>query len=115
MTITYTTSPTDTVTPTPLPPDDFWISRNVYRPEYDAPPIYARIRLSKEGIYSLKVYNSAGELVRVLRDERAQSGTYENVYWDGKNKFNESCASGVYILYYTTRYQTRLARILLLR
>jgi hypothetical protein len=104
-----------TPTETPLPLDDFWVSRNVYHPGYDDPSVYARIRLSGEGIYSLKVYNSAGELVKVLRDVRNQSGTYEDVQWDGKNKYNEPCASGVYIFYYTTRYQTRLARLLLLR
>jgi flagellar hook assembly protein FlgD len=98
-----------------LPPDDFWVSRNVYRPDYDQPKVFVRVRLSQEGVCSLKIYNSAGELVRVLLDERRQSGTYNDIEWDGLNKNQEPVASGVYLLYYTTRYQTRFAKILIVR
>jgi flagellar hook assembly protein FlgD len=98
-----------------LPPDDFWISRNVYRPGYDEPAVYAKVRLSNDGVYSLKVYNSAGELVKVLRDQQIVGGAYEDVSWDGTNKFNEPAASGVYIIYYTTRYKTQMAKLLIVR
>jgi flagellar hook assembly protein FlgD len=63
----------------------------------------------------LKIYNSAGELVRVLLDEGFQESTYRNIEWDGLNKFNAPVASGVYVIYYTTRYSTRSARLLILR
>ena len=71
--------------------------------------------MSQEGVCSLKIYNSAGELVRVLLDESRQFGTYNDVKWDGLNKYGEPVASGVYIIYYTTRYQTRMAKLLILR
>jgi hypothetical protein len=104
-----------TKTTTPLPPDDFWVSRNVYRPAFDHPPVFIRVSLSQEGVCSLKVYNSAGEMIRVLLDERLQHGTYREVPWDGLNKYQQPVASGVYIIYYTTRYTTRSARVLILR
>ena len=71
--------------------------------------------LSQEGVCSLKVYNSAGELVRVLLEEKRQFGTYQEVPWDGNNMHGEPVASGVYVLYYTTRYATRTARVMILR
>jgi len=90
------------------------VSRNVYRPDRDQPPVFVRIHQSSAGVYSLKIYNSAGELVKVLRDEQTERA-YEDVPWDGTNKFNKPVASGVYILYYTSRYQTRMSRLLIIR
>jgi flagellar hook assembly protein FlgD len=98
-----------------LPPDDFWVSRNVSRPGYDNPPVFVRVRLSEDGICTLKVYNSAGELVKVLYDQQRQYGTYKDIPWDGTNKYGEPVASGVYVIYYTTRYQTRFAKLLMIR
>jgi flagellar hook assembly protein FlgD len=104
-----------TPTNTPLPPDDFWVSRNVFHPEYDAPPVFVRVRLSQTGVCSLKIYNSAGELVRVLLDVQRQDGTYKDFKWDGLNKNGEPVASGVYVVYYTTRFMTRSAKLLVVR
>jgi flagellar hook assembly protein FlgD len=73
------------------------------------------VYLSQEGVCSLKIYNSAGELVRTLLDERRQFGIYQEVPWDGKNMEGEEVASGVYVIYYTTRYATRTARVIVLR
>ncbi|MGB2803957.1 MAG: T9SS type A sorting domain-containing protein [Candidatus Zixiibacteriota bacterium] len=43
----------------------------------------------------LKVYNVAGQLVKILVDEVKSSGEYE-VTWNGKNENNEEVASGIY-------------------
>jgi len=43
----------------------------------------------------VKVYNVAGQLVKILVDEVKSSGEYE-VTWNGKNENNEEVASGVY-------------------
>jgi flagellar hook assembly protein FlgD len=77
--------------------------------------MFVRVYLSQAGVCSLKIYNSAGELVRVLLEEKRQTGIYQEVPWDGKNMEGEDVASGVYILYYTTRYETRVAKVLVLR
>jgi flagellar hook assembly protein FlgD len=77
--------------------------------------VFVRVRLSQEGVCTLKIYNSAGELVRVLLDETRQSGIYKDIEWDGLNMYQEPVASGVYLLYYTTRYAARSARLLVVR
>lgn len=104
-----------TPTGTPLPPDEFLVSRNITQPGVDDPPVFVRVRLSQAGICTLKIYNSAGELVRVLVDESRQAGTYGDFPWDGKNMHGAPVASGVYVIYYTTRYATRSARLLVVR
>ncbi len=43
----------------------------------------------------LKVYNVAGQLVKILVDEVKSSGEYE-VTWNGRNENDEEVASGVY-------------------
>jgi hypothetical protein len=54
-------------------------------------------------------------LVKVLRDERISDGRYEDVPWDGTNKYDAHVASGVYVFFFTTRYKTWLAKILIVR
>ena len=67
------------------------------------------------GDYSLKVYNTAGERVRVL-DNRQVTQPFEHTYlWDGTNMYGEKCASGMYIFYLVEPYGTKLARVLLIR
>ena len=89
-TITYT--PTQTYTPTPIPPDDFWVSRNLYRPGFDFPPLYVRINLGVTGLYTLRVYNTAGELVRTLRQGRITQPVSEEVEWNAENDRGEPVA-----------------------
>ena len=44
----------------------------------------------------LAIYNSVGQIVRVLIDEERQPGRYEAV-WDGRNERGQTAASGVYL------------------
>jgi flagellar hook assembly protein FlgD len=65
------------------------------------------------GNYSLRIYNSAGELVRNL-DHRTLTGPYQNDYsWNGKNDAGSYCASGVYVIYLIEPVKRRIARVLL--
>jgi hypothetical protein len=50
------------------------------------------------GAYQIKffIYNSLGELVRTLVNERQASGTY-SVAWDGRDNFGNMVSSGIYI------------------
>jgi flagellar hook assembly protein FlgD len=75
-----------------------------------------RVHLSQTGNYTLKVYNSAGELVKTLRQERAANAPLdESVEWDGKNDAGALVASGVYVLQFTSRFDQRTAKLLILR
>jgi flagellar hook assembly protein FlgD len=101
---------------TPTPGTGFWISRNVYHPETDYPPVTISVHLSLPGAYTLKVYNSAGELVKTLRQEWGATAPMDDVVqWDGKNDAGEKVASGVYVLQFTSRFDQRTAKLLILR
>ena len=115
ITFTPTITLTPTITPTFPPGDGLFVSRNVFRPRLDAGDLVIRVSVSTAGLYSLKVYNSAGEKIRVLRDHRTAMGTYEFVQWDGRTDRGENAASGVYLFKLTTSYGRDSARVLLLR
>jgi flagellar hook assembly protein FlgD len=87
----------------------------VSRPGYDQPPVFVRIRLSTPGYCSVKIYNSAGEMVRTLWSRPIQSSLEQDLDWDGKNMYGAPVASGVYVIYYTNRYKTQMAKLLVIR
>ena len=59
--------------------------------------------LPREADVTIKIYNSAGKLVRTLKLGRQSAGIYLDkdraAYWDGRDSFGEKVASGIY--YYT--------------
>jgi hypothetical protein len=114
-TLTPTVTATPTVTSTPPPEDVFWLSRNISRPGVDAPELFARVLLNDPGSYSLAVYNSAGEMVRVLRKGQSASPWSEDIPWDGTNEKSEPVASGVYLFRLEGKLTIELAKVLLVR
>ena len=79
-------------------------------------PVSIFVATSKyPGAYSLTVYNSAGERIKVL-DEKELNGPFQRSYlWDGTNRYGEMCAANMYILRLVEPFGTRLARVLLIR
>jgi hypothetical protein len=108
-TITFTV----TVTMTPAP-EGFFVDKNLFLSSQESVTI--RVSLNEyPGEYSLRIYNSAGELVRNL-DERSLTSPFQWVYpWDGRNDKGEMCASGVYIIYLIEPVKRRVAKVLLVR
>jgi len=70
--------------------------------------------LSNPGRYSLKIYNSAGELVKVLQDLESKWPVEDDVPWDGKNMKGDLVAAGVYIVYFESSRYVRIAKFLVL-
>jgi flagellar hook assembly protein FlgD len=91
------------------------VTKNVFRPRLDGGALAIRVSIPTAGLYSLKIYNSAGERIRVLREGRESSGTHEFVFWDGRSDRGEEAASGVYLFKLLTTFGTASARLLLLR
>ena len=60
------------------------------------PSTTLRYTLSEDTHVTLSIYNTLGQLVRVLVDENQVAG-YNEVVWDGRNEFGASVASGIYI------------------
>ncbi len=60
-----------------------------------------KYQVSKSGMVSLKVYNIAGQLVRVLVDGDKKTGTHE-VRWDGRDGNGRRVSSGIYFYHLET-------------
>jgi hypothetical protein len=111
-TITFT----PTVTPTPIPAEDeFYVAQNVYNATTDQ-PVSIFVGYSQfPGAYSLWIYNSAGEHIRTLDSQNLTGPINQSYFWDGKNKYGNKCASGVYILYLVEPFSTKVKRLVLIR
>ena len=90
------------------------MSKNLFRGSQE--PVSIFVATSKyPGDFSLKIYNSAGEFVRVL-DDRQITEPFQHTYlWDGRNRYGEMCGSGVYLIRLIEPYGVRTARVLLVR
>jgi hypothetical protein len=110
---TPTMTPTPTFSFTPSPSDLFWVSKN--KLQNGETPVEIRVGPLAFGAYILKVYNSAGELVKILRDGRGTEGLYDSVTWDGRNEKGARVASGVYLIAYTNSNRVRYAKLAVLR
>ncbi|HVZ79379.1 MAG TPA: hypothetical protein VHE12_01110 [bacterium] len=121
-TVTPTPSPTGTptntptITPTPIPEVDiFYVSKNAFDPKNDG-PVSIYVGYSKfPGDYSLRIYNSAGEHIRTLDSKTVNQPLSESYEWDGKNKYGDDCASGIYILLLREPFAVKMKRVLILR
>ena len=71
-------------------------------------------KVSTPGKYSLKIYNSAGELVRVLQQLDSRWPVEDDVPWDGKNMNGEWVASGVYVVYFQSMLYVKIAKVIVL-
>ncbi len=107
---------TCTFTATPVNVDIFYMNKNIFNPATDqSVSIYVGYS-HYPGEYSLRIYNSAGENIRDLVPAQRVIGPINNpYYWDGKNKNNELCASGVYIVYLVEPLAKKVKRLLLIR
>ena len=64
------------------------------------PETWIPYRLSEDAEVSLTIYDINGELVRTIDIGHQTAAVYESrakaIYWDGRNRFGEQVASGVY-------------------
>ncbi len=113
---TATITCTPTVTPTPIPDlDTFYVAQNVYNATNDN-PVSIFVQYTKfPGTYSLWIYNSAGEHIRTLDNQVLSAPISQSYHWDGKNKYGDNCASGVYVLYLVEPFSQKMKRLLLIR
>ena len=64
------------------------------------PETWIPYRLAEDADVSLTIYDSNGELVRSINVGHQIAAVYESrakaIYWDGRNRFGEQVASGIY-------------------
>ncbi len=68
----------------------------------------------KTGIVNVSVYNSIGQLVKVLANDSYVPGTYQ-VTWNGMNEQGNQVASGVYFYKLTSKSYVRTMKMMLLK
>jgi FlgD Ig-like domain/Doubled CXXCH motif (Paired_CXXCH_1) len=68
----------------------------------------------KTGTVNVAVYNSIGQLVKVLANDNYVPGTYR-VTWDGMNQSGTQVASGVYFYKLTSKNYVRTMKMMLLK
>ncbi|HTA75724.1 MAG TPA: SBBP repeat-containing protein [bacterium] len=111
-TVMATNSATVTVTPTATitSGDGFFVSKNVFTT--DNPVLIHVSTADGPGNYALSIFNSAGENIKNL-DKTYLLGPFQQTYsWDGRNKFGNPCASGVYIIHVTLPFKSITARVI---
>ncbi|HTB22345.1 MAG TPA: choice-of-anchor L domain-containing protein [bacterium] len=106
-TATPTSGPTRTPTPllsptTPAPSNSLSLTAAYPNPDPSQGPVWLPYVLTCDADVEIRVYDVAGETVRDLEPFAGRAGQNEE-YWDGRNKFGASVASGVYISHITAR------------
>jgi hypothetical protein len=90
---------TETIELLVLPEEKFFISHNIFNPEHGE-SVSIEWKVSARDKVFLGVYNTAGELVRLLeRGSTPRGFSMGYVDWDGKNDNDDLVASGVYVIY----------------
>ena len=109
---TCTWTPTPTPTNTPYYADVFTVTKNVLR-SGESVSIFVNYT-TYPGPYDLRIYNSAGEHIKTLDSEQLSAPVSQWYSWDGTNKYDQPCASGVYIFYLSEPYSAKMKKILLI-
>ena len=83
------------------------------------PETWIPYHLAEAGTVSLSIYDATGKLIRTLPIGYQSAGFYENqahaAYWDGRNAFGETVASGVYFYQLITPSFQQTRRMLILK
>ena len=71
------------------------------------PETWIPYRLAEDADVSLTIYDVNGELVRSIDVGHQSAAVYESrakaIYWDGRNRFGEQVASGIYFYSFECR------------
>ena len=83
------------------------------------PETWIPYQLAAPANVTVSIYAADGKLIRTLALGQLPAGRYENqshaAYWDGKNEFDESVASGIYFYTLTAGDVTTTTRKMLIR
>ena len=83
------------------------------------PETWIPYQLAEDAEITIRIYNTAGKVVRTLFSGHQASGYYlsrsQAAYWDGKNELGERVASGVYIYELTTPTFKQTKRLVVLK
>ncbi len=99
--------------PSPAPlPADFILYQNIPNPFNPVTTI--SFALKRQSDVRLVVYNSLGQIVRVLVDTHLPAGPHR-FSWDGMTDYGKAVVSGVYYYRLKTQHRTQTKKMLLLK
>lgn len=78
------------------------------------PETTIRFGIPKSGNTEVKIYNIRGQLVKKLFDGYKEAG-YHNVVWNGRNRDNQSVASGIYFTRVTCEGKSKVTKLMLMK
>ncbi len=70
---------------------------------------------TRKGLVTLKVYDSAGRLVRTLVDKKHDNPGLKTVFWDGRDNNNRPVTAGVYFFRLQAEDRTATKKIVVVR
>jgi hypothetical protein len=70
--------------------------------------------LGQEAEVTIKIYNTAGRLVRILQENKLMPYGNHVVYWDGRDRTSSFCASGLYIVTILAENKTATKTVMVL-
>jgi hypothetical protein len=76
--------------------------------------LMVRVHLGQAGKVTLRIYNSAGELVKKLVDEFGLDKQVILSKWDGKNDAGQTVAAGVYVIQANIPHTSKLVKFVVL-
>ncbi len=83
------------------------------------PETWIPYRLAEDAFVKLTIYDSMGRVVRILDVGHQIAAVYENrskaIYWDGRNEFGETVASGVYFYHLSAGDYSATRKMLILK
>ncbi len=83
------------------------------------PETWIPYRLAEDAFVTLTIYDRAGQVVRTFDVGHQIPAVYENrskaIYWDGRNKFGEPVASGLYFYHLSAGAYSATRKMLILK
>ena len=83
------------------------------------PETWIPYRLAEDAFVTLTIYNGSGRVVRTLDVGHRTAAFYESrskaIYWNGRNEFGESVASGVYFYHLSAGDYSATRKMLILK
>jgi len=111
VTNTFTITSTPTITATPIAvPDEFFISKNVFSGNSTVKIIVGVP--DYPGQFDVNIFNSAGEHIKNLASVYLEGPLEQTYSWDGRNKYGDRCASGIYVIYVTEPLRRKEGRVI---
>jgi len=97
------------------PPDVGFVGLKQNYPNPFNPETEIMFALKESADATLTVYNVQGQKVSVLYNEYTEAGTQTSIKWDGTDKTGKAVASGIYFYKLSTKFESHMRKMLLIK